>query len=246
MKALITGASSGIGKDMSLYLLSLGYDLFVVSKDKKNLEEIYKKYDNVKIISLDLTKYDNCLKLYNDLKKESIDLLINNAGFGDAGKFYETSLEKELNMIDLNIKAYHILTKLFLKDFVERDYGRILNVSSMAGFMPGPNMATYYATKNYVTSLSLAIYEELKKEKSNVKISIFTPGPVNTNFNDVADVKFNIKSINSKYAAKYAIDNMFKDKLIIVPENMKLNKLLTKVTPVKLILDINYTIQERV
>ena len=246
MKALITGASSGIGKDMSLYLLSLGYDLFVVSKDKKNLEEIYKKYDNVKIISLDLTKYDNCLKLYNDLKKENIDLLINNAGFGDAGKFYETSLEKELNMIDLNIKAYHILTKLFLKDFVERDYGRILNVSSMAGFMPGPNMATYYATKNYVTSLSLAIYEELKKEKSNVKISIFTPGPVNTNFNDVADVKFNIKSISSKYAAKYAIDNMFKDKLIIVPENMKLNKLLTKVTPVKLILDINYTIQERV
>lgn len=246
MKALITGASSGIGKDMSLYLLSLGYDLFVVSKDKKNLEEIYKKYDNVKIISLDLTKCDNCLKLYNDLKKENIDLLINNAGFGDAGKFYETSLEKELNMIDLNIKAYHILTKLFLKDFVERDYGRILNVSSMAGFMPGPNMATYYATKNYVTSLSLAIYEELKKAKSNVKISIFTPGPVRTNFNDVADVKFNIKSISSKYAAKYAIDNMFKDKLIIVPENMKLNKLLTKVTPVKLILDINYTIQERV
>lgn len=246
MKALITGASSGIGKDMALYLLSLGYDLFVVSKDKKNLEEIYKKYDNVKVISLDLTKHDNCLKLYNDLKKENIDLLINNAGFGDAGKFYETSLEKELNMIDLNIKAYHILTKLFLKDFVERDYGRILNVSSMAGFMPGPNMATYYATKNYVTSLSLAIYEELKKEKSNVKISIFTPGPVNTNFNNVADVKFNIKSISSKYAAKYAIDNMFKDKLIIVPENMKLNKILTKVIPVKLILDINSTIQERV
>lgn len=246
MKALITGASSGIGKDMALYLLSLGYDLFVVSKDKKNLEEIYKKYDNVKVISLDLTKHDNCLKLYNDLKKENFDLLINNAGFGDAGKFYETSLEKELNMIDLNIKAYHILTKLFLKDFVERDYGRILNVSSMAGFMPGPNMATYYATKNYVTSLSLAIYEELKKEKSNVKISIFTPGPVNTNFNNVADVKFNIKSISSKYAAKYAIDNMFKDKLIIVPENMKLNKILTKVIPVKLILDINSTIQERV
>lgn len=246
MKALITGASSGIGKDMALYLLSLGYDLFVVSKDKKNLEEIYKDYNNVKVISLDLTKHDNCLKLYNDLKKENIDLLINNAGFGDAGKFYETSLEKELNMIDLNIKAYHILTKLFLKDFVERDYGRILNVSSMAGFMPGPNMATYYATKNYVTSLSLAIYEELKKEKSNVKISIFTPGPVKTNFNNVADVKFNIKSISSKYAAKYAIDNMFKDKLIIVPENMKLNKILTKVIPVKLILDINSTIQERV
>ena len=88
------------------------------------------------------------------------------------------------DMIDLNIKAYHILTKLFLKDFVKRDYGRILNVASMAGFMPGPYMATYYATKNYIVSLSLAIYEELKRDKSNVKISIFCPGPVNTNFNN--------------------------------------------------------------
>lgn len=115
----------------------------------------------------------------------------------------------------------------------------------MAGFMPGPYMATYYATKNYVTSLSLAIYEELKKDNSNVKISVFCPGPVNTNFNSVADVKFNIKSISSKHASKYAIDNMFQDKLIIVPENMKLNKMLTKVVPVKLLLDINSNIQEK-
>lgn len=245
MKALITGASSGIGKDMALYLLSLGYDLIVVSKDKKALEEIYNKYKNVKIIDLDLTKTDNCIKLHKLTQKENIDILVNNAGFGDAGKFFETSLEKELDMIDLNIKAYHILTKLFLKDFVKKDYGRILNVSSMAGFMPGPYMATYYATKNYVTSLSLAIYEELKKDNSNVKISVFCPGPVNTNFNFVADVKFNVKSISSKHAAKYAIDSMFQDKLIIVPENMKLNKILTKVAPTKLLLDINSTIQEK-
>ncbi len=148
-------------------------------------------------------------------------------------------------MINLNIKAYHILTKLFLKDFVKKDHGRILNVASMAGLMPGPYMATYYATKNYVVSLSLAIYEELKKDNSNVKISVFCPGPVDTNFNNVADVKFNISSLTSDYASKIAIDGMFKNKLIIVPPNMKLNRILLKILPVKLILGINSQIQER-
>ena len=171
--------------------------------------------------------------------------MINNAGFGDFGNFTETNLDKELDMIDLNIKAYHILTKLFLKDFVKRDYGRILNVASIAGFMSGPYMATYYATKNYIVSLSLAIYEELKKDKSNVKISIFCPGPVDTNFNNVANVKFNIPSLTSNYASKLAIDGMFKDKLIIVPPNMKVNHILSKVAPTKLVLEVNSKVQER-
>ena len=247
MKALITGASSGMGRDMAEYLASFGYDLFVVSRDKQKLDKEYKNFKvKVKTIGLDLTLSDNCYKLYDMLKKEDIDILINNAGFGDSGNFSETSLEKELAMIDLNIKSYHILTKLFLKDFIRRDYGRILNVASMAGFMPGPYMATYYATKAYILNLSLAIYEELKNDKSNVKISIFCPGPVKTNFDNVANVKFNIKSINSKYASKYAIDNMFLDKLIIVPPNMKLNHLLTKIGPTKLILNVNSKIQEHV
>ena len=115
----------------------------------------------------------------------------------------------------------------------------------MAGFMPGPYMATYYATKNYVVSLSLAIYEELKKDNSNVKISIFCPGPVDTNFNNVANVKFNLKSLSSEYASKYAIDNMFKDKVIILPPNMKLNHTLTKICPTDLILFVNSKIQGR-
>lgn len=134
MKALITGASSGIGREMAKYLASFGYDLIVVSRNKEQLENIYKSYKvKVKIIDLDLTQIDNCIKLYEQVKNDKIDLLINNAGFGDAGKFIETDLSKELDMIDLNIKAYHILTKLFLKDFVKRNYGRILNVASMAG-----------------------------------------------------------------------------------------------------------------
>lgn len=247
MKALITGASSGIGLDIAKYLADLGYDLFVVSKNKECLNNIYKDYKvKVKTIELDLSNTENCIKLHNMLKKENIDILINNAGFGDAGNFTETSLEKELNMIDLNIKAYHILTKLFLIDFTKRDYGRILNIASIAGFMPGPYMATYYATKSYIVNLSLAIYEELKQQNSKVKISIFSPGPVDTNFTNVAKVKFNIRKISSSYAAKYAIDNMFKNKLIIIPPNMKLNKFLAKVSPVKLTLFIELKVQQRV
>lgn len=244
MKVLITGASSGIGRDMAKYLTSYNFDLFLVSNDKDKLDKEFESFNNVKTYDFDLTKGSNCIKLYETLKDENIDILINNAGFGDAGNFTETDLDKEMDMIDLNIKAYHILTKLFLKDFVKRNYGRILNVASMAGFMPGPYMATYYATKSYIVNLSLAIHEELKKDNSKVKISIFCPGPVNTNFNDVANVKFNISSISSEYASRLAIDGMFEDKLIIIPPNMKVNHLLAKICPTKMILSINSLVQE--
>lgn len=246
MKALVTGASSGMGRDMSKYLLELGYDLILVSRDKEKLDKEFSKYkDKVTTYTYDLTKKEECINLYNKVKKENIDILINNAGFGDSGNFTETNLDKELEMIDLNIKAYHILTKLFLKDFTKRNYGRILNVASIAGFMPGPYMATYYATKNYITSLSLAIYEELKKDNSKVKISIFCPGPVDTNFNNVANVKFNIGALSSEYASKVAIEGMFKNKLMIIPYNMKANKILTKIAPTKIVLKVMSLIQEK-
>lgn len=246
MKALVTGASSGIGRDVAKELLKLGYDLILVAKDKEKLDKEFNEYkDKITTYACDLTQEEECKKLYDTFKKENIDILINNAGFGDSGNFTETSLDKELKMIDLNVKAYHILMKLFLKDFVKRDYGRILNVASIAGFMPGPYMATYYATKNYITSLSLGVYEELKKNNSKVKISVFCPGPVNTNFNNVANVKFNIGAISSEYASKVAIEGMFKNKLIIVPNNMKANKFLIKIGPTKVILKITSLIQER-
>ena len=111
--------------------------------------------------------------------------------------------------------------------------------------MPGPYMATYYATKNYVVSLSLAIYEELKRDNSNVKISVFCPGPVDTNFNNVANVKFDLSSISSERAAKVAINGMFKNKLIITPFNMKFSYLYSKIFPTKIILFINSRIQHR-
>lgn len=161
MIALVTGASSGIGRDMARYLNSLGYDLIITARDSKKLEELKNELNSkndriVDVIVRDLSKTEECISLYNEIKAkyEFVDIVINNAGFGLCGKFCETSLEKELSMIDTNIKAVHILTKLFLKDMVEKDKGRILNVSSIAGFMPGPLMATYYSTKNYVLRLT--------------------------------------------------------------------------------------------
>lgn len=246
LKALVTGASSGIGLYISNELLNLGYDLFVVARDKKKLEKIYAKKKNVTIISLDLEDKDNCYKLYEMLKDKDIDILVNNAGFGDAGKFVDTSLKKEVDMIHLNVISYHVLMKLFLRDFVKRDRGRILNVASMAGFMPGPYMASYYATKSYIVNLTLAVWEELKKDESRVHLSMFCPGPVDTNFNHVANVKFNVPSIDAEKAAKIAVEGMFKNKKIIIPSNMKLNYALVKISPVSLVLAVNSNMQERV
>lgn len=245
MKALVTGASSGIGKSMLIYLTKLGYEVIAVSRDNDKLNILKDKY-NCKTISLDLSKEENCYKLYDMTKEENIDILVNNAGFGLFGEFYNTSLDTELNMIDLNIKAVHILTKLYLKDFIKRDSGHILNVSSSASFQAGPLMSTYYSTKAYVTRLTCAIYEELRKKKSNVHISALCPGPVNTNFNQVANVSFALKSIDSNTVAKYGIDQMLKNKLIIIPSlYMKLAIFLNKLLPLKLGLKFIYKIQNK-
>lgn len=218
MLALITGASSGLGKEMAVYLSSLGYDLILVARREKRLEELKESLKtNVTIYNYDLLDIKNVFELYEQVKDKNIDFLINNAGFGLFGDFLNTDLNRELEMINLNIKAYHILTKLFLKDFVLEDKGRILNVASAAGFLAGPNLSTYYATKNYITKLTLAIYEELKTKKSNVKISALCPGPIATEFEKVAHGKFLIEEMNAKKVAKYAIDKALKNKLIIIP-----------------------------
>lgn len=247
MKALITGASSGIGKDMAYYLSTLGYDLILVSRDKEALENVKKNINTkCRVIPIDLVSKDNCFKLYDLVKKENIDILINNAGFGTFGEFTDTSITKELDMIDVNIRAVHIITKLFLKDFVKKDSGYILNVSSSAAFQSGPLMATYYATKAYVLRLTTALYEELRKMHSNVHVSVLCPGPVKTNFNNVANVKFEIKSVTSEYVAKYAIDKMLKNKLVIIPTfYMKVLIFFSKIAPTKLALKLAYKIQNK-
>ena len=246
MKALVTGASSGIGREMAKILSDMGYDLILVARRKKKLEELKKQLTTkVTIINLDISSTYNCMKLYDKVKKEDIDIVINNAGFGLFGEFTETSLDKELDMIDTNIKAVHTLTKLFLKDFKEKDSGYILNVSSSAAFLSGPLMSTYYATKGYVLKLTEAIYEELRREDSNVYIGALCPGPVDTEFNDVANVKFSIQSLNSHDVAEYAINQMFKRKLIIIPGWKMKFIVFSRLLPRKLLLRINYNIQKK-
>ena len=247
MKALITGASSGIGKDIACILGNLGYDLIVVARRKNILNELKKEVKtNFLVIPLDLSEEDNLETLWNAVKDEDIDILVNNAGFGLFGEFDKTDLDTEFKMIDVNIKAVHYLTKKFLIKFKEKNSGHILNVASSAGFMAGPKLSTYYATKNYVLRLTEAIYEELNVDKSNVKISCLCPGPVDTEFNKVAHGEFHTSSLSSEYVAKYAIKEMFKNKLYIIPSfKMKAAVFLTRLAPRKILLKITYKIQDR-
>ncbi|MGN1304255.1 MAG: SDR family NAD(P)-dependent oxidoreductase [Oscillospiraceae bacterium] len=219
MTALITGASSGIGREIARELAKRGVRLVISGRNYDALKELHDEIGErrVKIIPADLSKPEECYRLYCEAKKYDIDILVNNAGFGLFGKFAETELEREINMISVNVTAVHILQKLFLKDFRKRDRGYILNVASSAGFMPGPYMATYYSTKNYVVRLTEAVSSELKNEGSKVSVSAFCPGPVDTNFNDTAGVSFALKGISAEYAAKCAVKGMFAGKTLIIP-----------------------------
>lgn len=245
MKALITGASSGIGKDIARELSKKGYELILVARDLEKLHELKSELKtNSEIVSMDVSKSENCKQLHD--KYKDIDILVNNAGFGDCGFFSNTNLEKEMQMINTNIVGYHVLTKLYLKDMKEKDSGKILNVASIAGFMPGPLMATYYSTKSYVVRLSESIREELRREKSNVQISILCPGPVDTNFNKVADVQFALKGLSSEYVAQYAVKNMLKGKFYIVPGwKIKLARLGAKIAPSSFVAKVSYKMQKR-
>ena len=224
MIALVTGASSGIGRDIARELAKRKYDIIAVARNEDALKDLKKELEGmyqikVDVRAMDLIDRDGCRKLHEDVKAKYgvIDILVNDAGFGICGKFTDTDLEKELGIIDTNIVALHILTKLFLKDMVEVNKGHILNVASIAGFMPGPLMATYYSTKSYVVRLTQSIRHELFRQKSKVKISALCPGPVATNFNKVADVKFNIEEADSKQVSKYAVKKMMKGRTLIFP-----------------------------
>lgn len=247
MKALITGASSGIGRDMAVILDKMGFDLILAARRRDRLETLKQKLsENVQIICTDLSKEENCFALYEQVKDQKIHVLINNAGFGLFGPFDQTDLRRELEMVDLNIKAVHILTKLFLQDFKRRNAGYILNVASSAAFLPGPLLSTYYATKAYVLRLTQAVYEELRRSNSAVYIGALCPGPVNTEFSSTANVKFSLKGLRSRDVALCAIRGMFRKKLVIVPGlQMKLARMGERFVPDKLLLRIAYHFQKK-
>lgn len=247
MKALITGASSGIGLDMARYLATKKVELILVARSKEKLEEIQESLPTkVTIIVADLANEQKVKELYVLVKKENIDILINNAGFGAFGDFTDTDLNNELEMIDVNIRAVHVLTKFILRDMEKKQSGYILNVASSAAFVPGPLMATYYATKAYVYRLTEAIAEEQRVKKTGVKISCLCPGPVETNFANRANVVFAVKPLTSSYVAKYAIDEMFKGKLCIVPGfKMRLAKFAERFASDKFMVKVAYKFQKK-
>ena len=218
MKALVTGASSGIGYSIARCLSNMGYDLIVVARRKDCLLNLKKECKtDVEIIPMDLSIISNVYKLYETTKKHDIDILVNNAGVGLYGEFYDIDLQKEMDMLRLNIGATNILTKLYLKDMVKKNKGKILNVSSIFGFMPGPLMSSYYASKAYITSISRAINMELKMKNINVSISTLCAGAVDTNFNSDLGISFFIPPSSSEKVAKYSINKLLKNKEIIVP-----------------------------
>lgn len=239
--AVITGASSGIGTEFAKRLAKEGYKLCLIARRKDRLEEISKILDTeCMIITADLSNMDECQRVVNELGDKEIEVFINNAGFGYCGETLNIETDTELNMIDLNVKAMHFLSKLILEKMVKQDKGYLLNVASSAGLLPaGPYMSTYYATKAYVTSFTRGVAEELRRNKSNVYIGCLCPGPVDTEFNKVANVEFALKGITAEYCANYAVTQMFKKKITIVPAfKMKALVVLARFIPAKLYIRI--------
>ena len=224
--ALITGASGGIGYEFAQELAAEGYNLVLVARSAAKLEEIQtnlsQKYSiTVKVLAKDLSLPESAPAIFNQLESEKIvvDVLINNAGFGNFGEFTESEWQKEADMLQVNIFALTDLTKLFVKGMVARRQGKILNVASTAAFMPGPLMAVYYATKSYVLSFSEAIANEL--QGTGVSVTVLCPGPTESGFQAAASMEGSKILIDQKLptsaeVAKYGYRAMQERKVVAV------------------------------
>ncbi|MBY0472224.1 SDR family oxidoreductase [bacterium] len=242
MKALITGASSGIGEELAKIMAADGHSLILVARREEKLEflatKLTQKYSvPVKFFKADLTNIQDREKLIEFSKTEGVDTLINNAGFGIAGRFAQTNLEKNLEMIELNISALVHLTRALVPGMIAKGDGRILNVASIAAFVPGAYMSVYYATKAFVHSHTVALSEELAG--TGVTISGLYPGPTVTEFNQVAGVQgldaFRKNMfMDAATVADIGYRGMQRGQLLILPGyKNKLIAALTKVLPVK-------------
>src|SRR6266853_38311 len=193
--ALVTGGSGGIGIEIAKVLARGGFDLVLVARKRDTLEaaagQIEGKFDvRVQVFAADLRRTYAPQSIFDCLHNENIpiEVLVNNAGFGLGGEFADTKIQRELEMIQVNIAALTHLTKLFLPPMIKRKSGRLLNVASTAAFQPGPGMAVYYATKAYVLSFSEAVAEEVAG--TGVTITALCPGPTDTNFAAAAEAEF--------------------------------------------------------
>ena len=225
--ALVTGGSGGIGLELAKVLARNGYDLVLVARKRDTLEaaagQLEGKFDiKAHVFAADLKLPDSPRALYDFLRNENIDveILVNNAGFGLGGEFADTSLQRELDMIQVNIVALTALTKLFIPAMIKRKSGRVLNLASTAAFQAGPLMAVYFATKAYVLSFSQALAEELRN--TGVSVTALCPGPTQTDFAATAQVGssrlFDTFGIaDAADVAKYGYDAMMSGKRLAIP-----------------------------
>ncbi len=253
MKALITGASSGLGWEMATILSEKGYDIIAVARREEKLIALKNTLKtNVEVLCLDVTKTEDIEKIATYL--DDADIFINNAGFGVFGELCSSDLDKELSMIETNVRAVHILTKLAAQKFKEKNKGHIMNVASIAAFFPGPLFSAYYASKAYVFRLTQALYEELRQEKSGVKVSVLCPGPVKTEFEKVAKVSFGNGTekgrdwiiADKRKVSEYAIKMMLKGKFIIIPTTlMKIAVFTRRILSEKMLCKVLYLLQSK-
>lgn len=225
--ALVTGASSGIGYEISKLLAELGHDLVLVARREDRLQQLadYLEQEfsiSVKVMAIDLTRLDQIDELYATLQQENIpvDILVNNAGLGNWGPFTANEAKATLEEIQLNVVALTYLSKLFATDMVKRGLGKILNIASVSGFMPGPYMAVYNATKAYVLSFSEALGVELKG--TGVSVTVSCPGPTESEFHQQAGTTSSLflrllPMMNSTQVARISLNAMNKRKSVIVP-----------------------------
>lgn len=223
--ALVTGAASGLGYEFATLLAKDGYALILVDVNDENLQESKTKLENdfkvdVTTLVQDLSKQESAQLLFDKVKKFNISILVNNAGFGMFGSFHENDWERELSMLNLHVITTTHLTKLLLPQMIEQGHGRVLNVSSLAAFQPGPLMALYYATKAYVLSFSEAIANELKG--TGVTVTAFCPGPTKTLFQQTVQeseesgkIGFNMGC--PKKVTQYGYSAMQKGKTYAIP-----------------------------
>jgi short-subunit dehydrogenase len=249
--ALVTGASGGIGLEFAKLLAQAGYDLALVARSQGKLEalasELREQFGiNVQVVVLDLARPNAAREVIAQLPQ--CDVLINNAGFANNGKFAQMAEEQMLEEIQLDVATLTQLTRLYLPGMIERKDGKILNVASTAGFLPGPNMAVYYACKAYVISFSEAIAEEVRG--TGVTVSVLCPGATVTGFQERANlgntILFRLPMAKAADVAKAGIDGMMRGKAVIVPGiTNKFVAIAPKITPRRLLVRISGKAVER-
>jgi short-subunit dehydrogenase len=249
--ALITGASTGIGFEFANLLAADGYNLVLIARDEQKLREIAgslpSKFNiSVKVYPKDLSVTSDIENLVRQIRQDAgtIEVLVNNAGFGLSGAFIDADLARELEMIQLNVVSLVIFTKLLAKEMVQRKSGKILNVASTAAFQPGPLMAIYYATKAFVLSFSEALAEELKE--SGVTVTALCPGPTATQFSKRAELEKSrlfkggiVPVLDAATVAKIGYDGLSKGQRVVIPGLInKIGVFSVRLTPRKLVAQI--------